>query len=213
MNETLEKLIELSTAAKGAILAVVGLSVFGLYYVSSYSTVLEEIETLRNETKKLQVDVEEKQRIAANLPQFEAEVERLDIELNKALAELPDKKEIPALLEKVADKAKESVLDIKLFKPRSEQKKDFYAEVPVEIEVAGDYHQIASFFDEVGHLERIVNVDQISLIAPKVVTEQVILNAALVATSFRFLDESERPKDDAKKSKKRRKSSSSSKGE
>ena len=207
MNENLEKLIELPNAAKGGILAAVGLAVFGVYYFSMYSSVLAEIETLRTDTKKLEVDVEAKQRIAANLPKFEAEVERLDVELEKALAELPDKKQIPALLEKVADKAKESGLDIKLFKPRTEQKKDFYAEVPVEIEVSGDYHQIASFFDQVGHLERIVNVDHVSLTAPKNITEEAILKAALVATSFRFLDESERPKEDTKKSKKRRKAS------
>ena len=53
---------------------------------------------------------------------------------------------------------------------------------------------MASFFDEVAHLERIVNVDQFSMKDPKSADEGLLLNTSALATSFRFLDESERPK-------------------
>lgn len=206
MSETLERIIELPATAKVGILGASIGAICAIYYFAFFAGVATELDELNEASAKLKVEVAEKQRIAASLPKFEEEVARLDVELNKALAELPDQKEIPALLEKIADKAKASGLDVKLFKPRAEQKKDFYAEVPVEIEVGGSYHQIASFFDEVGHLERIVNIDEISMIDPKKEESGMGLTSSLVATSFRFLDESERPKEDASQAKRRRKS-------
>ena len=64
---------------------------------------------------------------------------------------------------------------------------------------------MAAFFDEVGHLERIVNIDDFSMTDPKKGDAGRYMKTSLVATSFRFLDESERPKEDKGKSSKRRK--------
>ena len=128
----------------------------------------------------------------------------LNFELDKALKELPDKKEIDQLLLKVSDRAKDSGLDIKLFKPRPEEKRDFYAAVPVDIEASGSYHQVATFFDEVGHLDRIVNLDNLAISDPIVDKKNVTLKTTVTATAFRFLDESERPQVEEQKEKKRR---------
>lgn len=212
MNDTLEKIVELPSAAKGIILLVGAGLVVAAYWFLFYIPVGEEIGKVNEQTAKLKLDIADKTRIAANLPKFEAEVERLDVEHKKALAELPDRKEIPQLLAKISDKVKESGLDIRLFKPKAEQKKDFYAEVPVEIEVAGTYHQVATFFDEIGHLERIVNLDQFGMTEPKREETGMVLKTSLTATSFRFLDESERPKEDPSASKKRRKKPSAKDG-
>ena len=64
--------------------------------------------------------------------------------------------------------AKDSGLDVKLFKTSLEQKRDFYAEVPVQISLGGTYHQLASFFDAVGHLTRIVNISNVSIGSPRI---------------------------------------------
>lgn len=205
MNETLEKIIELPIAARGAILAAVAAIIGAAYWFLFYQALHEQFVELEEATKKVKLEVSEKERIAANLPKFEAEVERLDVELKKALAELPDEKEIPQLLEKIADKAKDAGLDVRLFKPKSEQRKDFYAEVPVEIEIGGGFHQVATFFDEVSHLERIVNIDQFSMTDPKLGENGLDLKSSLVATSFRFLNEKERPKEGQGGGKRRKK--------
>ena len=70
--------------------------------------------------------------------------------------------------------------------------KDFYAEVPVSIAVDGTYHQVATFFDEVGHLSRIVNINQITMKEPVVGDAQVQVKVGCTATTFRYLDEAER---------------------
>ena len=206
MNELMEKIVDAPAAARGAMLGAVAAMIFGAYYFMFYQPVSEELVLSKDAAQKMQTEVSEKTRIAASLPKFEEEVRILDVELKKALAELPDNKEIAQLLAKVADKAKDAGLDVQLFKPRTEQRKDFYAEVPVEIEVGGGYHQVATFFDEVSHLERIVNIDQFSMTEPKPGELGLNMKTSLVATSFRFLDENERPKEDADgKTKHRRK--------
>jgi len=212
VNETLEKIVELPIVARVAmLLALLGLLV-AAYWFMFYQSVYESLSKVEEETKAVQTEVSEKQRVAANLPKFEAEVERLNVELKKALSELPDEKEIPELLERIADKAKGSGLDVQLFRPKVEQRKDFYAEVPVEIEVQGGYHQVATFFDEVSRLERIVNIDQFSISEPKNGEQGRNMKIALVANSFRFLEEAERPKQDEATTGKRRRSKSSKKG-
>ena len=205
MNEKIDQLIDAPIAVRAMVVGGVAALLVGIYWLMFFSATQEELSALEADTKRIQTEVSEKQRIAANLPKFEKEVERLDVELKKALTELPDQKEIPQLLEKIADKAKDSGLDVQLFRPKTEQRKDFYAEVPVEIEVAGGFHQVATFFDEVSRLERIVNIDSVSMTDPKMTDSGRILKTALVATSFRFLDEKERPKEEEGEAKKRRK--------
>ena len=172
-----------------------------------YSPVEAELAELNTNIESLNTQIREKISIAANLEKFEKEVERLDVELKTALKELPDKKEIEQLLDKISDKARDTGLEISLFKPLGENVKDFYAEIPVQIEVGGTYHQIASFFDEVSHLPRIVNVQIYSMGKPKQTDKGVMLDTSLLATSFRFLDESERggAEEGDKKSRKKKK--------
>lgn len=204
MNEQLEKIFEAPSYLKGALVAGTVAVVCGFYYLSLYSPVGEELVVAQGEVEKLNVEVTQKLGIANNLTKFEAEVERLDVELKRALAELPDKKEIPQLLERISDKARDAGLLVNVFKPQQPQNKNFYAELPIQIEVEGGYHQVATFFDEVGHLERIVNLDQVSMLTPKKGDNGNIIKTSVVATSFRFLDESERPKEDGTTANKRR---------
>lgn len=201
MNEQLETVFGLPKPVKAAILAGVLLLVGGGYYFLFHAELSEEVATLDtaiNGPKGLRAQIAQKEGIARNLDKYREEVKKLDGELQLALAELPDKKEIPQLLSKISDKARDAGLAIRLFRPQSETKKDFYSEVPVEIGVSGTFHQVATFFDEVGRLERIVNLDRIQMVDPTLEESKMVLNTSVVATSFRFLEESERPKEDDK---------------
>ncbi len=145
----------------------------------------EKVDSLNN-------SIVQEQRIARELNRFRREVKELEIKLKFALQELPDKREIPDLLTSISGLARDSGLTVNLFRPMPESFKDFYAEVPVSISVEGTYHQIAAFFDEVGHLPRIVNITQIAIKEPRVGESQVNVKSECVATTFRYLDESER---------------------
>jgi type IV pilus assembly protein PilO len=121
-------------------------------------------------------------------------LQQLDIALKRALAQLPEKGEIPDLLSNISAKAQQAGLDIVLFRPRAESFQDFYAEVPVDITVKGNFHNTVSFFDEVGRLDRLVNINNIGFKNPTVSGERIMLETTSVATAFRFLNDDERKK-------------------
>jgi type IV pilus assembly protein PilO len=199
MNEKLEKIFESTPQTKlGILFGSLGL-ICALYYFSFYmpeADEMEEVTAAIEGPQGLRAKVFEKEAIARNLDAYEREVEVLDQQLAVALKELPDKREIYLFLDSISDKAKNSGLEVPLFQPQNEQKRDFYAEVPVQIAVRGTFNQVATFFDEVGHLERIVNVDKFSITQPVFENDKVELTTNLTATTFRFLEESERPKPD-----------------
>lgn len=195
MNAFLENLLERPTKQKIAMFVGMLSVILGGFWFMGFGPVYEELSRINNDihgTNGLKVQIAAEEAIAENLPKFEKEVARLDIELKKALLQLPNEKEIDHLLAQVSDLGRDAGLDIRLFKPDNERKKDYYAEVPVQLEVAGTYHQIATFFDEVGHMDRIVNLAEFTLLDPRVQEEEVTLKSTVVATTFRFLDESER---------------------
>jgi len=111
--------------------------------------------------QKLQADLQDKQRIAANRPKLEAEIKALEKELDDALVRLPEEKEIPKLLTQVNTLGQQNGLEFLLFRPGAPAKKGFYAEVPIEMRVEGQYHSLGGFLDRVSKLERIVNVSDI----------------------------------------------------
>lgn len=191
-------------AISGVFLAVL---LAGFYYFI-LMPLLAKQEVEENRLLDLQKEIQILRVKANKLPEFEEEVKVLDAELARALRELPDKKEMDTLLARISDKAKDSGLDVELFKPEGEQKRDFYAEVPVTLELRGEFHEIAGFFDEISHLDRIVNMNSFRISREgdrRGRGDGEGLKTTVVATSFRFLDESERPKEDDTKGNKRRK--------
>jgi type IV pilus assembly protein PilO len=118
----------------------------------------------------------------------------MEIKLKEAMAQLPDRKEIPDLLSTLSNKAREAGLEILLFRPRAENFQEFYAEIPVDIVVKGGFFNAVSFFDDVSKLNRIVNIDNIDFKNPRVAGDQVTMDISNLATTYRFLDEAERKK-------------------
>jgi type IV pilus assembly protein PilO len=118
--------------------------------------------------------------------------------LDNALTELPNSKEIPALLTSITSAGKSAGLDFLIFRPKPEVPQDFYAEVPVEISVAGPFVGIANFFVAVGNLPRIVNISNVAFTDIKNDRGRNIVRVNCQATTFRFLDKKE-IKDDKKK--------------
>ncbi|MCF6178631.1 MAG: type 4a pilus biogenesis protein PilO [Geopsychrobacter sp.] len=169
------------------LIAIMAIVVVG-FYILVYQGQLEQVANLESRLGSVHTRLAEKQRIAANLPKFRAEYERLQAQLNDALSELPDKKEISKLLRNISDLARNQGLDVLQFKPAGEVIKGFYAEVPVNLKLRGPYHDIAMFFDAVGRLPRIVNIDQLRMGQPSVKAGRTTLSVDCRTTTFRFVD-------------------------
>jgi len=194
LNQILDAILERSKAQKLAILGVTVVLIAALYYSFLYSPRAEEIAKLADSVEIAHNERSVKTQKASNLARLRKDLAQLDAQLKKAVAQLPEKKEIPDLLTTISTKAQQSGLDIVLFRPRAETFQEFYAEIPVDITVKGNFRNTVSFFDEVGRLNRLVNIDNIGFKNPTVSGDNVVLETTSVATAFRFLDEAERKK-------------------
>jgi type IV pilus assembly protein PilO len=194
LNQLLDSILERSLGQKIGILATAIILLSALYFTVVFqprSAVLaqlgDRVQVARNEkTAKL--------RKAADLPKLQRDLQEWSAKLKEAVRQLPDSKEIPDLLSNVSTKAREAGLEILLFRPRAENSQDFYAEIPVDIVVKGGFYNAVTFFDQVGKLNRLVNIDNIDLRNPKISGDQVSLEISTIATTYRFLDEAERKK-------------------
>lgn len=194
MNELVDNILERPGKQKLAILAVTIILITALYYSFLYSPRADELAKLTDSVEIAQNEKMIKTQKTSNLPRLRKDLQQLDGDLKKAVAQLPDKREIAELLSNISAKAQQVGLDVLLFRPRPEAFQDFYAEVPVDITVKGNFHNTVSFFDEVGRMNRLVNIDQIGFKNPTVNGDNIVLETTSVATAFRFLDEAERRK-------------------
>lgn len=188
MNPRVEQILKLPTYQRVLILSILLLVVIGGFVYLFYLPKQEEYRDLQERNRTLMAKLQEDRRIANNLPKFKAEYEKMQQQLNQALTELPNEKEIPNLLTSIASLAKENGLDVLRFRPGGEIAKGFYAEVPVQLELVGSFHDVALFFQAVGNLSRIVNITNLTIGNPKTAEGQTTLSVNCLATTFRFLE-------------------------
>lgn len=192
MNDLLDRILGLPRQQKIGVLAGLIIALLALDYFFLYAPQSLKSAQLAQNIENGQQERDKKRKLTANLPKLELQLKELDGMLKLAVAQLPERKEIPDLLSSVSSKAREARLEILIFRPRGENLQEFYAEIPVDIVVRGGFHELVTFFDEVGQLNRLVNMQNIEMRNPKVQGERVSLDASTLATTYRFLDEGER---------------------
>lgn len=191
MDPKVEQLLKLPNKQKIAILvAVVLIEAAALVYFL-YLPKHKMLTELKAQHQQLQAEVEEKTKIAINLPKIQKEYNDLNLELEKALTELPNSKEIPSLLTSITTTGKNAGLDFLVFRPKPEVVKDFYAEVPVDITISGSYFSVANFFAAVANLPRIVNITNVDFAEVRSVNNRMMTKVNCLATTFRFLGKEE----------------------
>ncbi len=191
MDPRVDKILKLPNKQKiGILVAVLVIEAVILMYFL-YLPKRKVLIDLKAQHQTLQAEVEEKTKIANNLPKIQKEYNDLNIELEKALTELPNSKEIPSLLTSITATGKNAGLDFLVFRPRPEVVKDFYADVPVDISVYGSYYSVANFFAAVANLPRIVNITNVEFVEVKSVNNRMMAKVNCLATTFRFLGKEE----------------------
>jgi type IV pilus assembly protein PilO len=212
-GQIVDKFLKLSDYQKLFLLgALIALLAVGYYYGIHAPKVLV-LESKQQELIKLNAKHSEQVRVLANLENFKQELRGMQAQFEEALKQLPNSSEIPALLSNISALAQESGLEIQLFKPAPEIAKGFYANIPVAMEVKGNYHDIGYFFYKVSNLDRIVNIENISMkpAQKKSKSSQIDnrLDAKFSTVTFKFIEEAKAPV--AAKGKKGRKAKQSDK--
>ena len=152
------------------------------------------------EQKTLWNTFDEKQRKAANLEAYRQQLAEIERTFGAMLRQLPGKTEVPSLLVDISQTGLAAGLQERLFQPGAETKMDFYAELPIKIQLTGGYHEFGQFVSGIAALPRIVTLHDIEITRGRhargprrrgapAPTDELTLN--LTAKTYRYLDEDE----------------------
>jgi len=173
-----------------AILLFVIAASFGYYYFVWKSQRPLLLEARAKETE-LWSTLETKARKAANLQAYKDQLAEMEKSFGAMLRQLPNKTEVPNLLVDISQAGLAAGLEEKLFEPEGEMRKDFYAELPISIRLAGAYHEMGAFASAVAALPRIVTLHDIEITPDGKDSTSGDLTLNVTAKTYRYLDEEE----------------------
>ena len=188
-DEKLEQLAKVPKPIRLAVVSAVLVAIAAGYWFMSYQPAQQSRRAMIARSQELQRSLNNARSIANNVASFEIEVAGLERDLDLALKQLPNRKQFEDLLQDISTAGKKVGVMIKSIDRDKEVRRDFYAEVPFKIELEGNYHDLARFFEMVASLPRIVNMGGLDI---KVATESrqsTRLKVIGMATTFRFLSD------------------------
>jgi type IV pilus assembly protein PilO len=138
----------------------------------------------------LRVEVEEAEEKVKRLDALIAENKLLKEKLATLRKQLPQEKEVSVLLKQISELGLRSGLDIILWKPKPKKSnpEGLYVEIPVQVEVKTEYHQLGTFFSHISRLQRLVNISNINLVAKQREKEKFYIDAKFEARTFASVD-------------------------
>jgi len=180
-----DSLARLPLAAKigvgGAVLALAGVA----YYVVFYGELASQIQAAKSREQQLSGDLAEARKAEYAYQKDLAELadrQQRQRELNKIL---PVASEYPAFLSAVQSVANVAGVQLSAWTPAAEVSEQYYARVPMKLEIVGRFHQIAKFFYGVSQLDRVINLENVNLGKPELKGEDVLVRGEVLATAFR----------------------------
>ena len=181
-----------------ALVLVVASALLIWYLVIGENGNLPLLRKAEAEQKSLWGTFDEKQRKAANLEAYRQQLAEIERTFGAMLRQLPGRTEVPSLLVDISQTGLAAGLQERLFQPGAETRKDFYAELPIKIQLTGGYHEFGLFVSGIAALPRIVTLHDIEIARSgrsssrgrtPVPSDELTLN--LTAKTYRYLDEEE----------------------
>lgn len=203
INSTIFDKAEKLGQTKRVVIFVATLLIFGGAFIYfGYMPKSAEIDQVRNRVHDLERKLQVAKIRAKNIDRIREEYAQTEAKLKEAMKLLPDKKEIPSLLKTITQKGIDSKLEFILFIPGKEMPRNFYMDIPVQIEVRGQYREVAHFLDRVRQMERIVNIRNISMKPEKPLSPELVTRCT--AETYRFKVKADEAKQKQSKKKKKK---------
>ena len=169
---------------KAATIVLVCLSVVGLWVYVDTQDQLQELETAEKKEQQLKKSFEIKHKKAVNLEDYKLQLKEIGDTFGAMLRQLPNSTEVANLLVEVSQTGLASGLEFELFKPQGEIRREFYAELPIEVRVVGRYEEIGLFVSGLAALPRIVTIHNVKL-SPRKSGKLLVMNA--IVKTYRYL--------------------------
>lgn len=181
---------------QAGIFAAIAIAIFVAGNMFLVDPMKAQMVGLNKERDGLIQEINKGETLKARYIEFEAELKRLEAQLESLKKILPESEEVADLYSRIQQEGTELGLNITLFKPGNHVPKDYYDEWPISMTLVGNYHTLAKFFERIGKLYRIINVTDVSAkaIPPKAKTVNPnTIQAVCVATTFIYREESATP--------------------
>jgi len=174
-------------------IAFVSIIAAGIYFDTQKQ--LDQLKVVEKKEVKLKKEFTSKADKAAKLELYKDQLAEMKASFQAILRQLPEGTDVESLLVDVSQTALANGLEIKKFKPSNEEKKGFYAELPIALEVSGNYHDLASFISGVAALPRIVTMHNLKLVIKDLKKDGAQTSGKLqmtaTAKTYRYLKEDE----------------------
>lgn len=152
----------------------------------------DELAALERKELTLREEFRTKHARAVNLELYKTQLADIEKQFGTQLRQLPDATEMPNLLVDISQSGTQTGLELMQFDPQAEQNRDFYAEKPIKIRLAGSYHQMGEFVSHVAALSRIVTLHDVNIRNANTrgnSYDQLVMD--VTAKTYRYLDENE----------------------
>lgn len=150
---------------------------------------LAELEQAEAREQELRDQFKSMQSKAAQLDAYREQLAKMEEEFGAMLRQLPDETDMESLLIDLSQTSVAAGLEVNFFKPGNEQKKEFYAEYPIELRVSGTYHEFGDFVSGLAALPRIVTLHDINISPSGGGGDGGNLGMTLTAKTYRYIDE------------------------
>lgn len=164
-------------------IVLVGLLIIAAGYWFIIQSELEQYAEATAKEEQLKDTYTNKKLLAINLDAYRQQMDDMQRTFGSLLRQLPNTTEVPDLLVDITQAGLGRGLEFVLFRPEKEQPRDFYAELPISLQVTGNYHELASFVSDVAALPRIVTFGDINISAQG---NRLSMNAT--AKTYRYLE-------------------------
>jgi type IV pilus assembly protein PilO len=179
-------------AIKGGVFAFLFIAIIaaGIYFDTTEQ--LRVLESHERKETELKEEFRRKADQAAKLELYKEQLAEMEASFGALLRQLPETTEVESLLVDVSQTGLAAGLEIKKFRPSGEEKKGFYAELPITLEVTGSFHQLATFISGIAALPRIVTISEMKLKPFNAAKPNAgKLSMAATAKTYRYLQEDE----------------------
>jgi len=190
-----EKFEGLTTQRKILLFAGTFVALGAAFYFLKYKPLSERINSLEANIVRQEKRLVELKKAKAQVGVLEKDLAESETEFAHLLTMLPDQKEIPGLLDSVSQLGAQVGLENILFQPQPEQPHEFYAVIPVRLDLIGSYHELGTFFDKISKLNRILKVDNLTVTR----RNDASLQVACTIVTYRFLEQAEQQREGKKK--------------
>ncbi len=178
-------LAKLPIAAKAGIGALFVVLIGVAYFVVFYGDLASSITAEKSKEAKLRSELSTARQNEFSYQKDLAELSERQQRQRELVKILPTDTEYPAFLSSVQNVANVAGIALTAWSPMPEVPDQFYSRVPMKLQLKGRYHQVAKFFNGVGQLDRVINMENISLSEPKPDGEETVLKVEALATAFR----------------------------